>query len=716
MITEKNYDFLYRAREIHQRGRRDPEVTPAPGDAVLDESWRIIVPRGAGRKTLRAALDLQDYLETSMDVSLRIERRDQTKKEEHTILFIGKDAYQGTPCAVPEKNGSYTLEISEESVLICGSDENSMLYASVRLEDLMNLREAPFLTPCSCLRENLTRLRSVHSGAGIDEYPDWQLNAILHAGFNCIEIFVRGVDQTSLGPRNIGDIIRRADDYGLGVVLYNYMRSYKHPDDPDAVEFFDSIYGNLARHYPTVKAISLVGESLEFPSKDPATTGKRWRESMTDGIPDPRPSPGWYPCRDYPAYLSRIRDAVHNVNPEIEVIFSTYNWGWNDFEVRKKFLENFPSGITLQVTYEIFKQNRRGPISCPVMDYTISAKDPGFYFTSEAETAAKLGIPVRVTSNLAGRTWDFGTAPYVPVPQRWLHRMKVLRKYLETCGVRSFYDNHHYGWTPNPANDLEKEMFTTGGTVSDFDAFLRQIAVRDYGKRAADRIVQAWSVWSDSMDHYVASNEDQYGPWRVGPAYPFVFQPNISRTMASKEILFPTAPYAQFPNNTIVKTLYMPYENVNQSPGIMRYPLEIEDLRKMKEMWSRGVELAEQALADMPAGRKHDNGERLLALGSFILHSISTTINIKDWWILNMKMQGESTRDAILPYLDRMEELAKKEMENVRATIPWVRIDSGIGWEPSMLYVCDEWHLQWKLRQMESMLREVQSYRAMVLL
>lgn len=716
MREEKNYDFLYRVREIHQADRRDPEVLPGPEDAVLDASWRIVVPRTAGRKTLRAALDLQEYLEVSMDVPLRLERTEQTEKAPRTILFIGKENYRATLCAVPEKAGAYVLEIDRESVLVCGADENALLYAAVRLEDLMNLREAPFLAPCAVLREDLTRLRSIHSGCGIDDYPDWQLNAILHAGFNSIEIFVRGVDNTALGPCNIGDIIRRADEYGLGVVLYNYMRSYKHPDDPDAVEFFDSIYGDLARHYPTVKAISLVGESLEFPSKDPATTGKRWRESTTDGIPDVRPSPGWYPCCDYPAYLSRIRDAIHNVNPEIEVIFSTYNWGWADFEVRKKFLENFPEGVTLQVTYEIFKLNRRGELACPVMDYTISAKDPGYYFTSEAETAAKRGIPVRVTSNLAGRTWDFGTAPWVPVPQRWLHRMKVLRKYLETCGVRSFYDNHHYGWTPNPANDLEKELFTTGGSVTDFDAFLRQIAVRDYGKKAADRIVEAWAVWSDSMDHYVASNEDQYGPWRVGPAYPFVFQPNISRTMAAKDIQFPTAPYAHFPHNTIIKTLYMPYENENQSPGIMRYPAEIEELHKMETMWRQGVSLVEEALADMPEGRKRENGERLLALGSFILHSICTTIDIKEWWLLNMKMQAESSREAILPYLDRMEELAKREMENVRETIPWVRIDSGLGWEPSMLYVCDEWHLHWKLRQMESMLREVRAYRAMVLL
>lgn len=89
------------------------------------------------------------------------------------------------------------------------------------------------------------------------------------------------------------------------------------------------------------------------------------------------------------------------------------------------------------------------------------------------------------------------------------------------------------------------------------------------------------------MDFYVASNEDQYGPWRTGPSYPFIFQPNISRTMANKEIQFPTAPHAHF-GYKIIKTLYQPYENENQSPGPLRYPVELKDLEKMLDCGRRG--------------------------------------------------------------------------------------------------------------------------------
>ncbi len=711
MKIEKNYDFLQRMREIHMPDRRDPSLTPAGNEITIDSSWCIAVPASASKMILKAAADLQDYLFTSMNLSLRIEKSASPVKKAKQILLTAKQDISEKTAKTPETKGSYFYEAGADGVMICGAEERGVLYGAVHLEDLMNLREAPFLKTDAYLREPLIRMRSVHSGSGIDDFPDWQLNAILHAGFNAIDIFVKDIDTTTQGHCNINNIIDRAAEYGIDVVLYNYMRCYKHPDEVDAEAFFDSVYGNLARHYPNARAISLVGESLEFPSKDPATTGKRYADSVVDGIPDTRPSPGWYPCCDYPAFLNCIKRAVHKVNPDIEIIFSTYNWGWAPLEVRRKFLENFPKDITLQITFEIFKANTRGDLKTPVMDYTISATDPGYYFSSEAELARERGLRIRATSNLAGATWDFGAAPYVPVPQRWIRKMLNLKHYLKTCGVRSFYENHHYGWWQNPALDLAKEIFFTP-EHDDLDGFLKQIAARDYGQDAADSVVEAWSLWSNAMDFYVASNEDQYGPWRTGPSYPFIFQPNISRVMANKEIKFPTAAHAHF-GYKIIKTLYQPYENENQSPGPLRYPVELKDLTKMLEIWDKGLAALEKVLPLMPK-RKHENGERLLALAKFMRNSIKTVVHMKQWWMLNVKLQSLSDRKEMLEMLDRIEAIAREEIRNVKDTIPCVEADSRIGWEPSMEYVCDRWHLEWKLRQMDSMLLDIAAYRKMI--
>ncbi len=267
----------------------------------------------------------------------------------------------------------------------------------------------------------------------------------------------------------------------------------------------------------------LCGESLEFPSRDPAVTGKSFKES--------------------------------------KVGFSTYNWGYA------------PS---------------------PVMDYTISADEPGYYFTSECSEAAKLGIPISGNVNTAGIAWDFGCVPLVPAPGKLLKRNRCLRKACQEWNVRDHYTTHHYGWWNSVAADLGKwsgwEDFEP-----DYDELLRKIAVRDYGRKAADYVLKAWKFYDRAMDHYVASNEDQYGPLRVGAAYPFIFQPNISRTMARKDIDFPTAGHAHW-GSSIIRTLYMPYENSEQTPGFLRYPSEIRSLQKMLELWNQGLAAAAEAV------------------------------------------------------------------------------------------------------------------------
>ena len=696
---EKNYEFLKRFQVIHKPNRRDGSLMPKSTETAIDESWCLTIPKNAPKLVERAATDFQDYLRVSMGVSLVL-REGNAPADKCIYYAVGK---------LPEN--SFKLAVTSKRITVTGCDARQVFRGSIHLEDLMNLRRAPYLKQGSSTRTALTRMRSIHSGSGMDDFPDWQLNAIAHAGFTAIDLFVCGVDVTTKGFCNINDIIERAESFGLDVVFYNYVTSFKHPDDADAEEFFDSVYGTLMRPYPKVKAIHLVGESLEFPSKDPHTTGKRWRESIHYGIRDTRPSPGWYPCSDYPQYIQSICNAIHKVNPNVEVIFNTYNWGWQSLEMRKKFLETMPREVTLHITYDIFKQNIIDGLHCPTMDYSISAAEPGYYFTSEAETAAALGIKnIRVTSNLAGLTWDFGAVPYIPVPQRWITRMLTLKKYLQECGVNSFYDNHHYGWWPNPCNDLAKEIFSSDGRT-DLHAFLLELAERDYGEKAADDIYATWQYWSTAMDFYVGTNEDQYGPWRVGPAYPFIFQPNITRTMGSRDLEFPTSPYARHKGSSIVKCLYQPYENINQTPGPIRYPKEIKRLSKMLKLWETGLETLKKAL---PKADNQENAGLLYAMGKYMRNSIVTTIHIKQWWLLNMKLQTQDNSKDMLTILSQIEKLAKKEAENVKDTFDAVQADSRLGWEPSMEYVCDEWHLNWKLKQLESTLREIEQYKGML--
>ena len=690
---EKKYAFRARMENLFRSSDRDMKMKKKPGECDLGANWSV---ESVSSHILaeRAADDLQTFLKKSMHA---------VSGEKKIILDISENGKCEFGCS---------YNISDEKIYICGDTPRGLLFGVIHLEDMMRMRRAPFVRYGSFRYEYLVRMRSTHSGSALDDFSDRQLNAILHAGFTAIDVFVCGINRTTQGYCDLNDLIKRASSYGLDVVFYSYLSCYVHPDDPGAEEFADRVYGELFRACPGAKAIHLVGESLEFPSRDRSTVQKSQIEDGNDDGLQPAQQPtGYYPNSDYPAYLKLVRDAIHRADPGVEVIFNTYNWGWAPEEPRRKFLQQMPENISLQVTYDIFKEEKRHGLVCPVMDYSIYAAEPSFYFTSEVKAAYDSGIRnIRVTSNMAGLTWDFGCAPFAPVPFRWIKRMEILRDYLQKYTVNSFYDSHHYGWTPNFCNDLVKAIFSS--EPPDPEKFLLQTAVRDYGSKAARTVVNVWKKWSSAMDHYVASNEDQYGPWRVGPAYPFVFQVTISRTMDDKIVRFPMTKRS-YRAGCIVKAMYHPYENDAQSPGPLRLPVEIRELGKMEKLWDKALSELEKSLSLMD-GAYRKNGEMLYNTGKFIRNMIRTTLGIKKFYRANMRLQNFSSRPAMLSELEIIVKLLEAEKANVLDTIPLVEKDSRLGWEPRMDYVCDTEHLQWKLRQLAIAFEEVEAYRKMI--
>ena len=51
--------------------------------------------------------------------------------------------------------------------------------------------------------------------------------------------------------------------------------------------------------------------------------------------------------------------------------------------------------------------------------------------------------------------------------------------------------------------------------------------------------------------------------------------------------------------------------------------------------------------------------------------------------------------------MEEMENLLKEEIKNAEESIQYVLKDSRLGYEPSMEYLGDEWHIRWKIRHAE---------------
>lgn len=696
LSVEKNYDFLKRFRKIHQPDRRTVFRNANVDEVMIDQSWSIYCENECADEIKKSVADLQDYLQVSQGLSLRLTKNIKDK----CIIFVNSKTNV--------KSGSYEIEVTPSKIKVVGDDHKGVLRGGIALEDAMNLAEGPYLKIQKQRYESLLKMRIVHSGCAIDDFPDWQLNAILHAGFTAIDVFVRNIDENAKHEYcNITDLIERAESYGLDTILYNYMRCFIHPEDENADKVIDSVYGQLFRTYPKAAGISLVGESLEFPSKDERTTGKARRDSMIYGIPDNRPSPGWFPCYDYPLLLTKIVNSIHKVKPDANIVFSTYNWSYLGPQAREEFLSKCPKGLTINIAFEMQKKKIIDGVKLSVMDYTASVTEPGEYFVSEAAAVKKNDLEIRVCSNTGGNAWDMGAVPYIPVPQLWLKRMRALLPYVKDYKAHYFYEGHHFGWWPNVCNDLMKKIYITPELTINDDDFLTQLALRDYGD---ENVVKVWDLWSNALTHITTSNEDQYGPLRTGPAYPFVFQVNITRTLSNKEIPFPCSPKAMF-GNGIIKTLYQSYEAAGQSPGIMRYPIDLKELAIFLEYWSRGLELLKDIISKVKNNRKLTNAEYLYALGKYMYNSVKTTINIKKWYLLTMDLKTCADAQKASTILDELIKVAAIERENVLDTIPYVEQDSRLGWEPSMEYVCDKWHLEWKLCQLDFALKEIEDYR-----
>ena len=694
-MAERNYEFRRRLDVVHAPARRDPDVRPEQNDAVVADGWRIVLPPSATEYMTQVGQDLQDYLFTSMGVSTLLIGGAQEAKVGPSSGVIRLTTRDDSPelGAGLTATRSYRIAAQPEAIVVCGYDERGTAQGCYFLEDVMNLREAPFVRQMDEARSPVFSPRMVHSGWALDQFPDAHLNAIAHAGMDAILVFVKGVSEARCGYLDINNLIERAALHGLDVYLYSCLISRMHPDEPGAVAFYESTYGALAASCPGAKGIVLVGESCEFPSKDPHTTGRLHSDPSPSGERDDRPSPGWWPCADYPQWLNMLKGILRQYNPDLDIVFWTYNWGWAPESDRLALIRSLPTDISLQATFEMFESIVKDGIVTNCVDYTASFEGPGTYFASEASAAREHGCRLYAMSNTGGLTWDFGVIPYEPIPFQWERRYRELLRAHEQWGLIGLMESHHYGWWPSFVSELAKWAYWKP-SVS-FDDMVSRIACRDFGRDGGPLAVKAWQAWSEAIRDYVPTNEDQYGPFRVGPSYPLY--------LSADPEPFPAAPYAD--NGAgIVSTTYNPHQPADLET-------EISLLERMAERWSEGVSHLERA-AELTPERKRGNAARMLGLGRFILNSVRTAIHTKQWWHLKEQLRAEREPQRANSLLDSLVLLAEREIANAQATIPLVEADSRLGWEPTMEYMTDRSHLEWKIAQLRRvMCEEIPDYR-----
>lgn len=684
---EEQYDFRKRICNMHKRIIRDRSVLPNENEFSLDKAVTVYLENDSDVIKI-AAKDFCAYLKTAFGISASIikspEKADVKAKIGKGNLGLG-EGYMG-----------FKITSSKEGIIISGYDERGIAQGFYAIEEALNAKKQPYLDFGEIAKRPAFSPRMIHSGYGLDEYPDEYLSACAHHGYDAIIIFVKDKDHSAHGPCDFNDIIKRAARYGIDVYAYSYLKNFVHPESEGAKEIYADVYGTIFKEMPGLRGMIFVGESIEFPSRDKNVTPISHLMTPEDGIPDGRIYPGWWPCEDYVEWVSLARDSIRAVKPDADVVFWTYNWGWVDAEYRLKLIDNLPTDISLLVTFEMFETYKFGKSYQRICDYTVTKTGPGKYFVSEAEAAARRGINLYAMVNTAGRTWDYGVAPYEPFPYQWNKRFEKINEFRESCGLSGLMESHHFGFTPSFITELAKNAYTLGGVA--FEDKMAEIAKR-LSPEEPDKVCEALKLWSEGITHHSASDENQYGPFRIGPAYPFCLKNNLK---------FPNKPGTHFGNRIYLVGLdcFDCGRRNRETAYSIRIKDEIRENDIAKSFYKSGVKILKSIK------KKNNELLRLINLGEFLVKCHETARNAKLMYIETRKLFSATKRETIRKCIAAIEKIGAREIEVAKATIPIVEKDSSIGFEPSMLYQCSKENLLWKIKQTNYMLTaELDYYR-----
>ena len=681
---EHTYGFRQR---MLQRHRYDLRQGDRSGDQIeIDESYIIAIGKDADRVIENAALDLQEFLRRSMDVSLALKRYADPEAIDRNRIVIKTSGY------LEAVSGACKVQAAPGCITLAGYDARGAAQACFRAQDQMTLNMGPYLEGEKKYTPKFSP-RMSHSGYGLDDFPDAHLLSIAHAGMDSILVFVKDVNLSPKGYLDFNTLIWRAAGYGLDVYAYSYYHSERNPEDPDAFDHYNSTYGKLFQSCPGLKGVVFVGESCAFPSKDPRVSGIL-RQSMIDGIPSEKPRSGWFPCSDYPQWLNYVKDIIYRHKPDADIVFWTYNWGNTPEADRLALIDNLPTDISLMVTFEMYDNYSLGDLAAATTDYTICVPGPGPYFVSEAKKAKERGIRLYTQANAAGLAWDFGCIPYAPFPRHWHDRYDALLKAREDYGLSGIMENHHYGFWPSFISAMETMRYEEELTAR--EAMERQATIL-YGKEYAKTGLEAWDYLDKAMDHYMSTNEDQYGPARVGPAYPLMYQ-NVPQ--------IPKEPTAHYGGNTITYPDYgsdMLFFHTHHTMGTsgmpqFRFDKEVQSLDKMRWYLGRAI-LTLSLLEPKLTGWRQEECGRLCNLAKYLDCCVLTIIHSKHWHQRRWQIKALPDAELVLRLLKEMIGIGYQEIQNAEDVLPLLKADSRLGWEPTMEYNGGIRNVTWKIRQ-----------------
>ena len=180
---------------MHKRIYNWKELAPEANELVLRNGVTLSCATD-GEVAVTALKDFRDYLKTAFGIKAKI------------VAECGDIQLSLDPAMTEYMARKVT--VLETGIQIVATDGRGLAQALYFLEDEMNRRQAPCLKQGCVEQKPKFSPRMIHSGIGVDLYPDDYLAVCAHHGYDAILVFMR--DLTHAGLKNqeydFNDVVR----------------------------------------------------------------------------------------------------------------------------------------------------------------------------------------------------------------------------------------------------------------------------------------------------------------------------------------------------------------------------------------------------------------------------------------------------------------------------------------------------------------------------
>ena len=723
--VQKRYDYhkALAAGPVHEP-LREPGAVPADHEMEIDSAgWRILISEKAGDVVTFAAEDFREFLEVSMQVRAEVTPVASLENwaDEQKAVLVGtvKDLPGMGSELKSEKD--YEIQATPGRIVVCGKDVRGAMFGLFNVESRMGLRGGPFLPKdLATVRHSLYQSRMVISWLGFMQWPDSLLSHVVHDGYDSIFTSVYANPNGVEGPPHydiirkqtagrLNDVIDRAEKKGIKVytpILYNNMR------DEENKEKLREHVRDIVTKFPKIKGYVLLTEGFYF-EKFFGAGGhgkqdlKEWAGHWTEAV-------------------RIVAEEAHRIDPEIEILPWEYNIDFRPtrVEIKRYVTSLLPEDTIPLLTWENGKSFELDGLKGYLRDYSISQVGPAEVSAGQIEEADRRGMKVYCKAD-SFATWQFGTTPYLPVPQQWQKRYDKLAEY----GIDGTLETWSNGYKPNFVANLRG--WSCWSAPLEFDSLLSSMARRQFGSGSEDDVVKAWDHFSKAIQfvpdtgpsmgtnsavaqplffdeppprimtlHNSWWEEKEKFHWRhrVVDYWPYahrimVFQPDFKNRKNQAEV------YARIRSGIGSINTAEELKGVEVLPVFNKYVLLAADELE------KGLVIYRKAAMNAPEMKKATAFHEVLVAEQMqrMLRSLHAILEFEDLRFRLMSGDAPGQSDA---RLDRMIEILHAEIARTEASLETAKLDSRLGYESEMDYVYTPFVLKQKLEVLREVLGE----------